>query len=499
MESGNDPANVAYVVQENGFWYVAYKEKVKVPNIIVSAKGVANGLSEEYNDGWDFGPDSYNPSITSGVPLTQTCGIQEAISYAVVNGVKIKLSAGVFNVTAPFVEFDTTNSRYGLINVMPITATQVIAVDIEGVGSFASGGSSETVNTNNITVINILTPAMAGTSVYQQVFYVSTPNDGYTFPIFKNIALIQPAPCNIGGYFDAHTALANSIADGLWTGPTNADMNFFSGVASTNTHATAYNFNGQEGNVCKIGVITAQQMYSAFGGNLAHVSILQLVVQSCIHGIDMTANMPYGMSISEFDVQGTTYPIYQTSILNGSLFIGTWFEEDYTGVSGITPAFETLYEIYATGGHLSIFIGQVQIHRNTNTIIASLQVTGTLANLAVGVLTNQNSTVASQSAKTYLSPAIPTNPPVSGTVYQNTNLYDIEIDLPVYATTAGTAGYVTLAKGSTSTPAAIGNQYVNGATSSTSVDILRLRVPAGWYFSFTASGVTIGTAVPFAE
>jgi hypothetical protein len=82
MASSSDPANVAYVIQENGFWYVAYKEKVKVPNVIVSAKGVANGLSEEYNDGWDFGPDSYNPSVTSGVPLTQTCGIQEAWNYA---------------------------------------------------------------------------------------------------------------------------------------------------------------------------------------------------------------------------------------------------------------------------------------------------------------------------------------------------------------------------------------------------------------------------------
>ena len=91
------------------------------------------------------------------------------------------------------------------------------------------------------------------------------------------------------------------------------------------------------------------------------------------------------------------------------------------------------------------------------------------------------------------------NPPVSGTVYQNINLYAIEIDLPVYATTAGTAGYVTIAKGSTDTPSAIGNQYVSGDTSDTSEQIIRLRVPAGWYYEFTASGVTFGTASVFAE
>ena len=95
--------------------------------------------------------------------------------------------------------------------------------------------------------------------------------------------------------------------------------------------------------------------------------------------------------------------------------------------------------------------------------------------------------------------ALQANPPVSGTVYQNINQYDIEIDLPVYATTAGTAGYVTIAKGPSSTPMAIGNQYVNGATSSTSTDIIKLRVPAGWYYSFTASGVTFGNASVFAD
>ena len=97
------------------------------------------------------------------------------------------------------------------------------------------------------------------------------------------------------------------------------------------------------------------------------------------------------------------------------------------------------------------------------------------------------------------SPTLSANPPVSATVYQNTNPYAIEIDLPVYATTAGTAGYVTVAKGATSTPSAIGNQYVSGDTSDTSEQIIRLRVPAGWYYEFTASGVTFGTASVFAD
>ena len=87
MASGNDPANVAYIIAENGFYYVAYKEKVKVPEIVVSSKGVANGLSEEYNDGWDFGPDSYSPTSTSAIPYTETVGWQEAWNYAQINNI----------------------------------------------------------------------------------------------------------------------------------------------------------------------------------------------------------------------------------------------------------------------------------------------------------------------------------------------------------------------------------------------------------------------------
>jgi hypothetical protein len=73
--------NIPYIIAEDGYYYVAYKEKVKVPELVVSSKGIANGLSEEYNDGWDFGPDTYSPTSTSAIPYTQTAGIQEAFNY----------------------------------------------------------------------------------------------------------------------------------------------------------------------------------------------------------------------------------------------------------------------------------------------------------------------------------------------------------------------------------------------------------------------------------
>ena len=96
----NDPNTIQYVIQEDGFWYVASKDRTPgVPEITVSAKGVANGLSEEYNDGWDFGPDSYSPTSTSAIPYTETSGIEEAINY----GRNVKLSPGMFTIYVPIV------------------------------------------------------------------------------------------------------------------------------------------------------------------------------------------------------------------------------------------------------------------------------------------------------------------------------------------------------------------------------------------------------------
>ena len=96
------------------------------------------------------------------------------------------------------------------------------------------------------------------------------------------------------------------------------------------------------------------------------------------------------------------------------------------------------------------------------------------------------------------SATLPANPPVSGTVYQNLNPFDIEIYLPSYATTAATAGTVAVALGPTSTPTAIATEYVSGSTSATSVTLVRIRVPAGWYYSFTATGASFASASAFA-
>lgn len=95
-----------------------------------------------------------------------------------------------------------------------------------------------------------------------------------------------------------------------------------------------------------------------------------------------------------------------------------------------------------------------------------------------------------QVAPTPALAALPTaNPPVSGTVYQNTGATTLKISLGIAATAAGTAQW---ALGPGSAPAAWGpaTTTVVGAV----IDKY-LEIPPGWYWSITVTGTaTIGTA-----
>jgi len=64
---------------------VKYRNVQGRPYMVVSANGISNGLSDTYNDGADFGPDTMLGATAPGQygpPYSNTCGIQEAINYA---------------------------------------------------------------------------------------------------------------------------------------------------------------------------------------------------------------------------------------------------------------------------------------------------------------------------------------------------------------------------------------------------------------------------------
>ena len=87
-------------------------------------------------------------------------------------------------------------------------------------------------------------------------------------------------------------------------------------------------------------------------------------------------------------------------------------------------------------------------------------------------------------------PALPANPPVSGTVYQNTTGGTIKIKIPITATAVG--GSAQLALGSTATPPDWGGPEDIGVSGE--VHNVELDVPNDWYWSVTVASATIGTA-----
>jgi len=67
------------------------------PYVMVGAKGISNGLSDTYNDGVDFGPDTLLNATSPdqyGPPYTQTGGIQEALNYAASIAIYIESKGG---------------------------------------------------------------------------------------------------------------------------------------------------------------------------------------------------------------------------------------------------------------------------------------------------------------------------------------------------------------------------------------------------------------------
>ena len=475
----NDPNTIQYVIQEDGFWYVASKEKNPyVPELTVSAKGIANGLSTEYNDGWDFGPDSYDPSSTASIPYTQTSGIQEAGIYSDANAIPIRLMDGVFELTAQI----TLSVNYlnmvgkgknssiikligdvGFLTQSANNTSQPVYAEIRNIGfdQYNSTGNTFGVQLNAAPISSSVNGGEA--TIDGCSFYTTGTHN------FGTVLIQGDQPTNIG--FNPIRFTNNEIL----RDPTlpSAGGDFLDIYGSPNILATGNIFKDPQNNPC---IVVAGQ-----------VPVENVIISDNVGRIT-NSNGNNSNLVSIYPVNNNSQVYHNVLVIGNTLYTADKATYNWETLV-IADGSNTSYTIpnNATIEHL-MMVGNSNNGSYNNNIYDNYQTAITLSQ----VITNGYNGA--------FTPTISTNPPVSGTAYQNTNPYDIEIDLPVYATTAGTAGYVTIAKGSSSSSlTTIGNQFVNGSTSSTSVDIIRLRVPAGWYYEFTSSGVTFGTASVFAD
>ena len=475
MANGNDPANIPYIIAENGFYYVAYKEKVKVPEVVVSSKGVANGLSEEYNDGWDFGPDSYDPNSTASPPYTQTLGIQEATSYIYNEG------GGVILVSPGHYIF-TGNPEHVITFPVISYSSRPMIIEIRGAfsGMFTVANGQATLPADFGAVFDF-TGLTAPATVPGSEFYVP-PQTGVPFNInnlvliMKNIEIINSINSNYTG-IDAFYASSFGIEDATVT------VNSYAGAISAPTGtAIGIRFPVSFNNNLVYGTNFFVQGYAIGIQAEGNTTLTNFYIQSCGDGLQTTAggnsSSTYALTLTHANIQECTYSITNRDAADTPfVLIGTYvtFEN-----SGTVPLMTTTYNVLDVNGNLR---GHLYYTMNDSTSTDNpITFSGTtyfwMRRLSGPVL------------------PIPTTLAItSGTQFTNNYGVPIVVNVPItFNPTSTAAATVTIGK----QPGTVSTTFLSDSEPE-ALTVGRIRtysidLPAGWSMLITTVNATIGTA-----
>lgn len=486
--------------------------------IIVSSKGVVNGLSDIPNDGSHFGPDTMlgatSPNQT-GAPYTQTGGIQEAVNYAYPKTLNIKIPAGKYVITAPWKSATIPNTGnigttlYYLIELPYVpwnTNTEPVFVSIEGDPNlhgvsnpvFPSGNEGEPSNV----VIDISNIQQNTGNVAQYVFAIPMAPDGeasltnirmtgITFynGVQASIGAVY-APKAMGGWFDQ---LAYYSPNGY----------------TTNTYTSAFAISSYVGSNSLFGDISVAGAYSAFDLWHSHTTGFSLAVTNSYIGINLRYNTGHSSYISHYGVSGVTYPIYTqsntglvTAINSVNLSISYYGRE----IDSATDSYDVYLQTGISTGTIKIEQTRIYCAYTSNSLYPPLSgsQTGFLA-YPLAYVAGQNQYAYQHyiyfglllGIMGYVAPSISANPPVSGTPYQNQLPYDIRLKIPITYNPTATAA-ATLATGTSISSSVTTSTKVSIPAGLTAADgeilTYEMIVPAGFYYEIVVTNATIGTA-----
>ncbi|MEM3861953.1 MAG: hypothetical protein QW203_05685 [Thermoplasmatales archaeon] len=452
------------------------------PYVTVSAKGISNGLSNIPNDGADFGPDT---------PGTTTGGIMEA---------KEALPKVQNQQTLRMVPSGTIEIHFG---GYPIKMTSpIIFYDDEFINLISPDGFSQPVQPPNRPTVyienttgdpafimypNPTVPSTAGSDLGNGIFRMDGISFMNTTSTGKGVFVFAPNPAGgscspnpsmfIGGVISVYDASEENFPLYISTNGNDDDIHIYDLTVIGATTATA-----------NMATISANHV------NIEHLHLFSLSYTSTTTSIGYGfmcslgagGNMYIGvLDIFSYGANGVFNALSATGVSGGTPIVIDEFYDETSGVQN--NARDSNAILCSFSNRTDLFIGAITATGGAFGLISPYNVPVTIGTSTNPLITN----------KLLPTPTLTANPPVSATVYQNTNLYDIRIYLPAYATTSGTAGSVAIALGSTSTPSTIGTKFINGSTSSSATEIIELVVPAGWYYEFTATGVTFGTATVF--
>jgi hypothetical protein len=331
--------------------YTLQKNVRGKPYITVSAKGIANGMSDIPNDGADFGPDT---------PNTYTSGIKEAIDYQQQNGGEIKLLPGRFIISpnAPLTQVSSSNILgYPEYAVIPISA-QYSSSNVSMLNIIGSGGDILTAgsivgavnfNTNQMTIIDVsqLTNLPTDASVvlfgYNRLNVPSETIISETINL-HDFAILTAIPSssgqNICGGYDFNNSMDANV-----TNVTVYSPNYFFSTVFPAKYVIGQAIDAEYGDMCWVDNIASYAMYIGFLLG-SHTYAGTVINNSCYYGL-----IPYGdhgVIINRYDTVGCIYPVYALPNLAGPLQINFMEGEDYSAVS--SSGNQEVADIYISSG-----------------------------------------------------------------------------------------------------------------------------------------------------
>jgi hypothetical protein len=444
--------------------------------INVTSKGIINGLSVLVNDGTGgFGPDTTLGATAPGQyggTYTETSGIYEAINYSSLgsNTSTIFLGDGTFILAAP------------------IQATSIHQLHINGSGknTVIQMGSAFNGSTNGL-AFNL---GFNNATYYDCSFKI----ENFVFD-FNNIVTsgsTGSSAFNIGTQNALNPILAMKIdhvryenqtysADGATGGRCFGSVN---GIYKNFISITNSEFYNLIGDVIGFDGASAVEIANNY---VQGVKVNPFIVSEVSSYINIHDNIYYETnSGTGANSGGKFFNLFFTSSNNGNILDINIHDNIVYGYPNALVLITDLTSGF-TGNSYT-----VHVHDND---FSSLQSGASFISLGTSA-TSVNSVIDPFSNFGYNpSPTLSTNPPVSGTTYQNTNSYGISLKIPVTYSPTSTAA-ATLATGISASSTVTTSTKVSIPAGVTAGEILtyEMDVPAGWYFELVVTNATIGTA-----
>ena len=441
------------------------------PYVTVSPVGLAQGLPR--NNNANFGPDT---------PGTTTSGIQEAINFVYANAVSVPVAGG------PSLLMQTIVLLTGSFQInAPITIPAPSSGSTYGPNIHVKGSGIQ----NSILNFNFNT---------SYGITISTDNQ-YGMFVFEGFSPNSGVGYTPGGWLQANfygtsnAAKANMIIRDVNVYP--ATWANFSMVITGLIQLVLDNY------------WDTSQNSSTLNGPYLGNTTTRWTGGACYSGANLDNN--YSLIVEDVEsfycqiVTGNGSYIFRRVI---DLFIST-------AMGSASPIryveIDSPIIVKTYGGSNTIWAGQA----GTITTLKLKNITysgatnGTLVNSLISVfhlitdgVYNQTSTgILTLPSALGFNTTIPTNPPVSGTTYQNTLPVEVDIYIPItYNPTASSpaqaTGYISPVTPITGSAVESNNIPAGLASEAGLIRTMKLTVPPGWYWAVAVSNATIGTAVP---